>query len=382
MARRHTPDQVIAKVRQGQKMLNEGRPMIEVIKELQITEATWYRWLQQYGSEKNATQTKAVKDLEKENARLKKLVAEKELAIDILNEVAPGKILSPEPRRRAVRMAQEKFGASERFACKVLGQNRSALRKGQPEVSLEEAQLRSDLRTIAGKYPAWGWRKARWHLLRQTAWVGVALNKKRVRRLWRVEGLTCKPKARKKRRTGPDAGAQKRLRAEYPMHVVSFDFQSDVTSCGRHIRFFNVIDEYTRTALAIIPRRSFTATDVVAALENIIAETGVVPTYVRSDNGPEFTAAALIDWCATAGVETAFIDPGSPWQNGFAESFNAQFRREQLTGEIMDTMAEAKYLADEWKGIYNHERPHGSLDGLTPSRCWERWSAENQLAIA
>ncbi|GEB24732.1 Transposase [Brevibacterium aurantiacum] len=91
MARRHTPDQVIAKVRQGQKMLNEGRPMIEVIKELQITEATWYRWLQQYGSEKNATQTKAVKDLEKENARLKKLVAEKELAIDILNEVARGK---------------------------------------------------------------------------------------------------------------------------------------------------------------------------------------------------------------------------------------------------------------------------------------------------
>lgn len=91
MARRHTPDQVIAKVRQGQKMLNGGRPMIEVIKELQITEATWYRWLQQYGSEKNATQTKAVKDLEKENARLKKLVAEKELAIDILNEVARGK---------------------------------------------------------------------------------------------------------------------------------------------------------------------------------------------------------------------------------------------------------------------------------------------------
>ncbi|MGP5073886.1 integrase core domain-containing protein, partial [Arthrobacter rhombi] len=133
------------------------------------------------------------------------------------------------------------------------------------------------------------------------------------------------------------------------------------TSCGRHIRFFNVIDEYSRTALAIIPRRSFTATDVVAALEDIIAETGVTPAYVRSDNGPEFTAAALINWCATAGVNTAFIDPGSPWQNGFAESFNAQFRREQLTGEIMDTMAEAKYLADEWKEIYNHERPHGSL---------------------
>ena len=115
----------------------------------------------------------------------------------------------------------------------------------------------------------------------------MALNNKRVRRLWREEGLVCKPKGaeetpgRSRRR-----GSQKRLTAEYPMHVVSFDFQSDVTSCGRHIRFFNVIDEYTRTALAIIARRSFTASDVVAALENIIAETGTAPTYVRCDNGP------------------------------------------------------------------------------------------------
>ena len=144
--------------------------------------------------------------------------------------------------------------------------------------------------------------------------------------------------------------------------------QTHVTTCGRHIRFFNVIDEYTRTALAIIPRRSFKATDVVAVLENIIAEIGIEPTYVRCDNGPEFTAGALIDWCSTAGVDTAFIDPGSAWQNGFIESFNAQFRREQLAGEIMDTMVEAEYLAEKWKAIYNHERPHGSLNGMTPKR--------------
>ncbi|WP_087503882.1 MULTISPECIES: IS3 family transposase [unclassified Rhodococcus (in: high G+C Gram-positive bacteria)] len=381
MARRHTPEQVIAKVRQGQKMLNDGHPMIEVVKELQVTEATWYRWLNQYGSEKNAEASKRTKELEKENARLKRLLAEKELAIDILNVVAKGKFLSPEPRRRAVRMAVEKFGTSERFACKILGQNRSAFRKKKPDTSFEETRLRGALRAIAIKHPTWGWRKARWCLLAQE-WAGMALNNKRVRRLWREEGLVCKPKARKKRRAGPGAGEQKRLTAEYPMHVVSFDFQSDVTSCGRHIRFFNVIDEYTRTALAIIARRSFTASDVVAALENIIAETGTAPTYVRCDNGPEFTAAALINWCNTVGVGTAFIDPGSPWQNGFVESFNAQFRREQLSGEIMDTMAEATYLAEEWKAIYNHERPHGSLDGMTPNRYWENWTQENQLAIA
>ena len=128
------------------------------------------------------------------------------------------------------------------------------------------------------KHPAWGWRKARWHLRAQPAWEGVALNAKLVRRLWHV------------------------LRTAYP----------------------------------------------------------AVPAYVRCDNGPEFTAGALIDWCGAADVDTEFIDPGSPWPNGFIESFNAQFRREQLAGEIMDTMAEAQYLAEEWKAIYNHERPHGS----------------------
>jgi transposase InsO family protein len=184
-------------------------------------------------------------------------------------------------------------------------------------MGFEEARLREALGAIAGQHRARGWRKVRWQLLAQPAWNGVALNRKRVRRLWRAEGLVWKPRARKKRRTGPGAAEQKRLTAEYPMHVISFDFQSDVTSCGRHIRFFFRLDEYTRTALAIIPRQSFKASDVVAVLENIIAETGTAPAYVRCDNGPEFTAAALVEWCNTAGVDTAFIDPGSPWQNGF-----------------------------------------------------------------
>jgi transposase InsO family protein len=219
-------------------------------------------------------------------------------------------------------MAVEKFGASERFACKVIGQNRSAFRKKKPDMGFEEAQLRA----VAGKHPAWGWRKARWHLLARPAWNGVALNRKWMRWLWRDEGLACKPRARKKRRTGPGAGQQKRLTARHSMHVVDFDFQPDVTSCGRHIRFFFRLDEYTRTALAVIPRRSFKASDVVAVLEDIIAETGTAPAYIRCDNGPEFTAAVLIEWCNTAGVDTAFIDPGSPWQNGFIESFNAQFK--------------------------------------------------------
>ena len=128
----------------------------------------------------------------------------------------------------------------------------------------------------------------------------------------------CKPKARKKRRTGPGVGVQ-RLVAQYPMHVVSFDFQSDATTDGRHVWFFNVIDEYTRKALAIIPVRSFTAPDVVAVLENIIAQIGIEPAFIRCDNGPEFTAQALLVWCGKAGAKTVFIDPGSPWQNGFIE---------------------------------------------------------------
>ena len=267
-------------------------------------------------------------------------------------------------------MAMEKFGASQRFACSVLGQNRSALRKKKPDMSFDEVQLRRDLIKVATAHPAWGWRKARWYLLKQPQWAGRTLNSKRVRRCWRAEGLVCKPKARKKRRTGPNAGAHDRLTAQYPMHVISFDFQSDVTTDGRHIRFFNVIDEYTRKSLAIIPRRSFTAPDVVAVLEDIIAETRIQPTFIRCDNGPEFTAQAPIDWCGRTGVKTAFIEPGSPWQNGFIESFNAQFRREQLSQEIMETMAEANYLANEYQQIYNQSRPHGALRGLTPNEAW------------
>lgn len=272
-------------------------------------------------------------------------------------------------------MAVEKFGASQRLACKIMGQNRSAYRKKKPEMSFDEAQLRADLRAVAHDRPAWGWRKARWHLQTKAHWRGIALNAKRVRRLWRDEGLVCKPKARKKARIGPGAGAKERLTAKYPMHVISFDFQSDVTTDGRHIRFFNVIDEYTRKVLAIIPRRSFTAPDVVAVLENIIAQTGIQPTYVRCDNGPEFTAAALVNWCNTAEINTAFITPGSPWQNGFIESFNAQFRREQLNQELIFSMAEAKYLADEYKDVYNQTRPHGSLNGLTPNQYWDTMAA-------
>lgn len=118
--------------------------------------------------------------------------------------------------------------------------------------------------------------------------------------------------------------------------------------------------------------------DVVAVLEGIIAETGIEQANVRCDNGPEFTAEALLSWCATAGVKTASIDPGSPWQNGFIESFNAQSRREQLAGEIIDTMAEARYLAEEYRSIYNQERPHGSLNGKRPNSRWHSWAAENQ----
>jgi len=165
-----------------------------------------------------------------------------------------------------VRRAVEKFGASERFACKIIGQNRSAFRKTKPDPGFEETRLRSALHAIAIKHPAWGggkpagtcsprsgldWRST------TNAYAGSGARK----------ASSVNPRRGKKRRTGPGAGEQKRLTADYPMHVVSFDFQSDVTSCRRHIRFFNVIDEYTRTALAIIARRSFTASDVVAVLE-------------------------------------------------------------------------------------------------------------------
>jgi len=267
------------------------------------------------------------------------------------------------------------FGVSQRRACRVAGQHRSTQRLTVPAASDAEQQLRARLRAISKKHPRWGWRKA--HAIARRE--GLVVNRKRTRRLWREEGLKRPPRARKRRRLGEQRGD--RIEAARPDHVWALDFQYDVTSDGRQLRFLNVIDEFTREAFATRAARSFTADATVAVLEEVIAETGRWPANIRMDNGTELTAHAMIDWCRLSRVDTAFIDPGSPWQNGYSESFNGRFRDEFLTTEQFDTLLEAQVLAEDWRIEYNTYRPHGSLDDLTPEAFKQQWT-ETQPALS
>ena len=189
---------------------------------------------------------------------------------------------------------------------------------------------------------------------------GWRVNHKRVERIWRREGLKVPKKQPKRRRLWLNDGSCVRLRPEHRNHVWSYDFVMARTSNGRPLRMLNIIDEYTRECLCIKVARKITAQDVLEELFDLIVEKGL-PDHIRSDNGPEFTAKAVREWLSKIGVQTLFIEPGSPWENGYIESFNGKFRDELLNGEIFTTLLEARVLIENWRREYNHIRPHSSL---------------------
>ena len=195
---------------------------------------------------------------------------------------------------------------------------------------------------------------------------GTRINHKRVERIWREEGLKLPKKQTKKRRLWLNDGSCIRLRPEHKNHVWSYDFVEDKTHNGKKIRFLNIIDEYTHECLASIPRRSWRNNDVIEVLSGIMIMRGC-PEYLRSDNGSEFTANKLRKWLSSVGVITAYIEPGSPWENGYCESFNARMRDEFLNGELFGNMYEAQALTRRWVQYYNTIRPHSSLCGRPPA---------------
>jgi putative transposase len=225
-----------------------------------------------------------------------------------------------------------------------------------------EDQLRARLRQISRTWPRYGFRRA-WALLRLEGWV---VNRKRVQRLWREEGLKVRPWAPKRRRLGTSTVPAQRLRAERPNHVWAIDFIFDATSDGRPIKALSMCDEFTRENVARRLGRSVTADDVVDALEEACARRGA-PEFIRCDNGPEFVAAAIQDWCRYRGVGTSYIAPGSPWETPFVESFNGKARDELFAREIFDSVLEARVLWEDFCHVYNHQRPHSSLGYLPPA---------------
>jgi putative transposase len=239
----------------------------------------------------------------------------------------------------------------------------------------EEALLRERLRLLARRHPRYGYRRIHALLCRE----GWACNRKRVRRLWRDEGLCLPLKPRRRRRGRRMPG---NLSAAHPDHVWAIDFLVDQTADGRPIKILTVTDEYTREALATPAARRMGADATVAVLERIVERRGQAPKLIRCDNGPELVAQALKDWCRFNNVTTGYIEPGAPWQNPYAESFNGHLRRELLDMESFNNLYEAQLLLEDWRLEYNHYRPHQSLNYQTPAEYTHHWRAENQHRLS
>ena len=200
-------------------------------------------------------------------------------------------------------------------------------------------------------------------MLRQEGW---RVNHKRVERIWRKEGLKVPQKQPKRKRLWLNDGSCVRLRPEYKDHVWSYDFVADRTADGRPLRILTILDEYTRECLRIVVERQIRSQDVIGVLSELFLLRGI-PEHIRSDNGPEFTAKAVRDWLTRLEVKTLFIEPGSPWENGYIESFNGKLRDELLNREIFTTLLEAKVLIENWRKEYNQVRPHSSLGYRPPA---------------
>ncbi len=250
---------------------------------------------------------------------------------------------------------------TQRRACRTLSINRNSYRY-KPVKRDDEDEIRTEIIEIACNFGRVGYRMVT-NMLRNK---GILVNHKRVERIWREEGLKLPKKQSKKRRLWLTDGSCIRLRAERKNHVWSYDFVEDKTVNGKKVRFLNIIDEFTHECLASIPRRSWRNNDVIEVLAGLMLLKGT-PEYLRSDNGSEFTAKRIRQWLANAGVITAYIEPGSPWENGYVESFNARMRDEFLNGEIFGNMYETEVLAARWVKYYNEIRPHSSLGGRPPA---------------
>lgn len=279
--------------------------------------------------------------------------------------------MSAPQKRGFVARARER-GLSERRACRLVGQARSVARyrTGSPK-RVDEAALVERLKQIATKKRRRGYRLAHRELRR---W-GLVVNHKRVHRLWKREGLSVPPRKSRKRVRG--VWAARAITADCPNRVWCLDFVEDRTLAGGKLRILCVTDEFTRESRTIEVGRSFGSEQVCSVLEELIGQWGV-PSALRMDNGPEFVALALRGLCHRRGINAAYIEPGKPWQNGFAESFHARLRDEFLDGEAFLSVLDAQVRLGLWRRYYNEERLHSSLDYQTPAEFAFKWAGQER----
>jgi len=260
---------------------------------------------------------------------------------------------------------------SERLACRLGGRSRSVVRYAARERG-DDVELVSKIHELAVGHGRHGYRRVT-VLLRREGW---KVNRKRVHRSWKAEGLSLPLRRPRRRRVGPVGEIVNK--AEYPNHVWSYDFLEDRTERGGKLRILAIIDEYTRECLSTRIAPSIPASTVLEVLEWLFLVRGI-PKYVRSDNGPEFIAKAVCQWLKESGCQTIFINPGSPWENGYIESFIDKLRDECLNREIFRNGKEARTIVEAWRQEYNNYRPHSSLGYLTPAEFAKRYYENNQL---
>ena len=270
-------------------------------------------------------------------------------------------MVTTQQRRETVVVLCEK-GVSKRRGCVFVGMSRNAV--GYVSRRCPDSALVAAINQVRRKHPCYGYRRTHKELTQRAKGV---LNHKRVHRVWR-ENAMQHPQKKRRRRRGEKG--QVPLQAVYANHVWTYDFVEDATQDGRKLRFLTLTDEHTRRGLAVEVRRSFKASDVLAVLEAAFGQYGM-PAFLRSDNGSEFIAQAVRFWLQSVQVQTHYIDPGSPWQNPFGESFNGTLRREHLNRELFATVDEARVRTETWRRYYNTQRRHTMIDYRTPQQYFE-----------
>ena len=318
----------------------------------------------------DVAEARKLKELERENSELKKMVAELSLDNRMLKDLNE-KIVSLADRRRAAEHLEGAFEVSERRACRVVSVARSTKRR--PSGRVEDVALIAKIHQLSSQYPRWGYRKIHWRLKA----LGWSVSRGRTRLLRRREGLRVPRKSPKRRR--PATSTADPREATYPNQVWSYDFVADQTTDGKTLRFLTVIDECTRRGLWIECSRHLTSVAGIRVLEQLTELHGA-PAMIKSDNSPEFVAKKAQEWLPERRIGAWFIDPGSPWQNGHNNSFNAMFRDGCLNRWLFESVREGREASESWLHEYNRERPHGSLGGRSPAGFFEQWEEEKREA--
>ncbi|WP_155645025.1 MULTISPECIES: IS3 family transposase [Erythrobacter] len=349
---RFSEEQIIGVLKEAEA----GAKTADLARRHGVSEATIYNWKAKYGG-LEVSEARRLRELESENAKLKRLLADAMLDQAALKDLLFKKVVTPAAKREAVAHLQTCHGMSERRACRVIDADRKSMRYRSTRD--DDGDLREKLRELANQRRRFGYRRLHILLLRE----GVMINRKKTQRLYREEGLAVRRRRSRKRAVGTRAPAPV---LALPNQRWSLDFVHDQIASGRRFRVLNVVDDVTRECLAAVPDTSISGHRVVRELTRLISERGK-PGMIVSDNGTELTSNAVLAWCGQIGVEWHYIAPGKPMQNGYVESFNGRMRDELLNETLFLSMTHARVEIAAWVEDYNRERPHSSLGYTTPA---------------